>query len=334
MLPVSVVGDESTGEENWKRKYFLFLFGSPTSRFSRFYIYYIDSLVLLSLLFLLISTFPTLFSNPKWHNYYFIIESFISLNFAIDLLLKISLSTNFSYLNSVEMFVNFSSIIPWFFDLFISSPKGDWEFLPFGLQILKLARFIRLFYSILKKFPEMIMFATAVKKSRTGLLFLLFYVFGFGVLSSFILFLAEISECKFDPSRKLWVLKVDQNLLCHLQNSWDSIWLVFVTMTTVGYGDLSPKSSIGKIITIFIMFISNVCFSLPIIIFGVNLTELYLEDRIKLSTAEKRKSIASSLILSGNEESLQEVLNKLEKKMDVNAHKIDLLFNLTVETKS
>jgi voltage-gated potassium channel len=32
-----------------------------------------------------------------------------------------------------------------------------------------------------------------------------------------------------------------------------SIWFIFVTMTTVGYGDVSPVSALGQVVNIFAM---------------------------------------------------------------------------------
>lgn len=53
---------------------------------------------------------------------------------------------------------------------------------------------------------------------------------------------------------------------------WNSMWCSFITIATVGYGDLYPVSTMGKIICVVIMFWGNFLISL-IIVSLANLVE-------------------------------------------------------------
>ena len=58
---------------------------------------------------------------------------------------------------------------------------------------------------------------------------------------------------------------------------WDSLWVVFIIITTVGYGDIYALSNLGRISMILIAIIGNVLVSLII---------MSLEKAVKLSTYE------------------------------------------------
>lgn len=54
-----------------------------------------------------------------------------------------------------------------------------------------------------------------------------------------------------------------------------AIWFIFVTMTTVGYGDVSPVSALGQVVNIFAMVFGVLFLSMPLAILGRGLTILH-----------------------------------------------------------
>ena len=60
-----------------------------------------------------------------------------------------------------------------------------------------------------------------------------------------------------------------------------AIWFIFVTMTTVGYGDVSPVSGLGQVVNIFAMVFGVLFLSMPLAILGNNFVMVWSErDRI------------------------------------------------------
>ena len=61
------------------------------------------------------------------------------------------------------------------------------------------------------------------------------------------------------------------------------MWLTIVTMTTVGYGDFSPKSGAGQVIVCVLTVCSTLYMAIPLGIIGHNFSEIWRDrDRILL----------------------------------------------------
>ena len=58
------------------------------------------------------------------------------------------------------------------------------------------------------------------------------------------------------------------------KNDFESIprtfWWALVTMTTVGYGDISPITPLGRLVAVFAMFSGIIIVALPITVIGAN----------------------------------------------------------------
>jgi voltage-gated potassium channel len=82
---------------------------------------------------------------------------------------------------------------------------------------------------------------------------------------------------------------------------WDGIWWAFGTVSTVGYGDLIPKTTIGRILAIVLMFVG---------IGFVALLTAFVADRfIRTSPAARREAR-----MLANLESIDARLERLERR--------------------
>ena len=55
-----------------------------------------------------------------------------------------------------------------------------------------------------------------------------------------------------------------------------AIWFMLVTMTTVGYGDVSPNTEMGRMITVLAMVFGVLFLSMPLAIVGNNFCNIWL----------------------------------------------------------
>lgn len=104
-----------------------------------------------------------------------------------------------------------------------------------------------------------------------------------------------------------------------INNIWDGIWWAWVTVTTVGYGDVVPVSGPGRILAGILMLLGMGLFSL----FTANFSAfLVSKQEEKLVEKEQEVLDRESEVLKGEEriishlERIESRLKKLEDKMD------------------
>lgn len=277
---------------NTRERIHLFFTDPKSGKGAKHFSLYLDALVIVSLIAFCFESVPQFSTSLLQRSLWFGLESFISINFLLDFLVKlITQKTWRSYSLTWGALIDFLSILPWGFEFIFQSPlhialasKNIFS----SLRLLRLLRFVRFFKLTIGNFPRIGLFITAVRRSGLAVLFLVIYIFGVGLFFSGCLYYAETSICSLDRDEAIWVLTTDPKQLCGMQNMFDAIWLCLVTMATVGYGDTVPTTSLGKVIAAIIMITSMVFLPLPVSIFGANLTELYLEERLARKLDKRR----------------------------------------------
>ena len=120
--------------------------------------------------------------------------------------------------------------------------------------------------------------STVVSQSKQALVLCLFAISVCTLVLSTVLFIIEdIGAKSADGSRDL-----DSIPMC--------MWFIMVTLTTVGYGDVTPQSELGKPFTMFCCFVGVCLVAMPLAVIGnnfVSVHNVYLN-----ATAEKRRGVA------------------------------------------
>lgn len=101
----------------------------------------------------------------------------------------------------------------------------------------------------------------------------------------------------------------------------EGMWWVIVTVSTVGYGDITPKTSIGRLIGVFTICFGLIIFSMPLSIIGANF-DAYLEQEkeAKRLKEEAKKSKSSKVInnesILSNIKDIKYDIKEIKRMMD------------------
>ena len=103
----------------------------------------------------------------------------------------------------------------------------------------------------------------------------------FSILLFFFSYLLKISERPLNYAILVRERKMDSDffILYDLSDYMNCLWLLIITMTTVGYGDYTPKTISGRSIIVAACFFGVMTVSLIVILF---------QDLFKLTTSEAR----------------------------------------------
>jgi voltage-gated potassium channel len=107
-------------------------------------------------------------------------------------------------------------------------------------------------------------------------------------------------------------------------NILHSFWWAVVTMTTVGYGDVIPETTLGKVIATIIMLIGVALVALPTAILAAGFSE-ELRERKRNLNARVKDVLSDGIIDSQEYRDLKEITEKLELTPEDLKHTIAFL---------
>lgn len=210
----------------WKRYFFRIIYRSDT-RFGKLFDIILLVLILLSTLIIMLESVASY--DKKYHTTFIILEWIISIFFTIEYLLRIFVvKQKKHYIFSFFGIIDFLSLCPFYLSLFLPITK---YFLIF--RMLRMLRIFRIF-NLLDFMNDGFLIVRALKNSSRKIYIFLLFLIIFSIIVGSLMFMVEGGRPGFETIPQ-------------------SIYWAVVTVTTVGYGDVSPITPLGKFFAIVLM---------------------------------------------------------------------------------
>ncbi len=185
----------------------------------------------------------------RWGTTLYIVEWGFTILFTIEYLLRlISIGKPGKYASSFWGIIDLLAIVPTYISLVIPHSKY--------LLVIRVIRMLRIFrvLKLLRYMGEAQQLRTAIKASRHKIVVFLFSVLALVIIIGSIMYIVEGEKNGFDSIPR-------------------SIYWAIVTLTTVGYGDISPKTNLGQMLAALVMILGYCILAVPTGIVTVEMTQ-------------------------------------------------------------
>lgn len=223
---------------------------SQESKAGYFFDLFIQVLIVLSLIAFAFDTIPDL--NESFRSFLNVFELVSVIIFSIEYILRVYVSdVKLRYIFSFYGIIDILAILP-----FYLSGAIDLR----SLRIVRLLRVLRLF-KLFRFNDSLVLLRKAFSTVKREMLI-------FSFIAVILLYISSVGIYYFENE-----LQPDA-----FRSIFDCMWWAISTMTTVGYGDIVPKTVGGKIFTSIISFIGIGVVSIPTALLASSLTNLIKVD--------------------------------------------------------
>lgn len=214
----------------------------------------IQFIIIVSILAFTLETIPDLSEQTK--RVLFIIEIISVAIFSVEYILRVYVADNkLSFIFSFYGLIDLLAILPFYIARGIDLRS---------LRILRLFRLIRIF--------KLLRYSLAIQRFRRAFSLIKEELFLFLIATTFVLYLASVGIYYFENPVQPEVFK----------SIFHSMWWAVETLTTVGYGDIFPVTTGGKVLTFFILMIGLGIVAIPAGLFASALTKCLKDDKLEV----------------------------------------------------
>jgi voltage-gated potassium channel len=222
--------------QRFRQKANVVIYGTSTKA-GRLFDLILLGLILLSVLLVMMETVAEF--DLKYHYYLVLLEWIITGLFTIEYIFRIiSLNKPWKYITSFYGIIDLLAILPMYLSIFFM-----------GTSILAVVRSLRLLrlFKILNHpqfTSQSLQLNQAIKASKGKIIVFIYFVLISTIIIGSIMYLVEGKESGFTSIPA-------------------SIYWTIVTLTTVGYGDISPETPLGQFIASFVMILGYGIIAVP-----------------------------------------------------------------------
>ena len=241
------MSDVQANRARWRDHLHAVIFEAETPSGKWFDILLIAS-ILISVITVMLDSVSSI--NTRFGTLLGIIEWFFTIVFSVEYLLRlICVGRPLLYATSFFGIIDLMAIIPTYISLFI--PGSQYLIVVRILRILRIFRVLKL----VQFMGEAVLLLKALRASGRKITVFLFTVLTLVIIMGSLMYLIEGAEHGFTSIPR-------------------SIYWAIVTLTTVGYGDISPQTNIGQILASFIMILGYSIIAVPTGIVTVELSQV------------------------------------------------------------
>lgn len=241
-----------------KQRIYIIIYGSNTFAGKLFDLVLLG-VILLSVLLVMLESIDRL--DSKYHTFIIVSEWIITVFFSMEYALRIICNKKpLKYIFSFYGIVDLISILPMYLAFFIPGSRI--------LSMVRALRLLRLFgiLNLMHYVGQESHLKLALKASRTKIIVFVYFILIVSILLGALMYVIEGKEHGFTSIPT-------------------SIYWCIVTLTTVGYGDISPSTPLGQTIASLIMILGYGIIAVPT---GIVTAEFSNLKRSKLNSKYKR----------------------------------------------
>jgi len=241
---------------HWKSRLHEIIFESNTTAGKAFDVALLVS-ILVSIAVVMADSVPVL--HNRYGPFFYILEWCFTILFTLEYVLRLlSVKSPRHYAVSFLGIIDLLSIAPTYFSIFF--PGAQSLLVLRALRLLRIFRIFKLSYFL----AEMRFLGSALNASLRKISIFMLFVVALVIILGSVMYLVENGVNGFTSIP-------------------DSIYWAIVTITTVGYGDISPVTPLGKLVASIIMLLGYGIIAVPT---GIVTTEMALAARGRLQKHE------------------------------------------------